>query len=147
MVSCFRYESSLSVTIPICDKAHSHFFIRCHIQLSHRVYHDMYMDVSGRVMTVGMSADYRLMSGEVFLCKIYGKCLGRFQGETIFIPVPRIEADDIVMSFHFAFILVFMKSCIGRLTLFCKGVGIAVDPVKKIFFSWQLPAILVQYRF
>ena len=40
------------------------------------------------------------MTGKVFLCKSQSELLGTFTGQSTFIPVFWVEADDIVMGLH-----------------------------------------------
>lgn len=66
------------------------------------------MDISGRVVTIGMSTDDGLVSRKVFLRKGNAKFLGFFKSQPVLIFITGIKTDDVVMSFYFFFGLVLM---------------------------------------
>ena len=76
-----------------CIAGSFHKFLHFHIHCPDRVYHDMDMDVPSGIMTVGVCTDESLMPRKVFLGKSQCEGLGGFKRETVFVPVPRGEAD------------------------------------------------------
>ena len=75
------------------------------------------------------------MTGKVFLCKSQSELLGTFTGQSTFIPVFWVEADDIVMGFYFIEVFVLVIVAVQFLTFRCKREWITVQTVQIIFFS------------
>ena len=60
-----------------------------------------------------MGADQHLMPREILLCKGKPQFLGMLGSETIFVTIPGIKADDIVVSLDLGTVLIFAKMIIG----------------------------------
>jgi len=78
-----------------------------HIVFPQTVDYDMYMDVTASVMAVHVRTDQSLMSGEIFAGIFKSQLLRPLSGQSVFFPVLRIKADDIVMGFDLVVTLVF----------------------------------------
>ena len=58
-----------------------------------------------------------------------------FTGQSTFIPVFRVEADDIMMGFYLIEVFVLVVVAVQLLTFRCKREWITVQTVQIIFFS------------
>ena len=121
-----------------------HEILQGNVQLPYTVQHDVNMNIPGRIMTVFVGADDQLMTGKILSGKGHSKLLCLLRRETVFIPVPRIETDDVVMRFDFGAGLIFSVTGIHRLAFFLKAVGTAVDTVQQIEITGNLIAMLVE---
>ena len=72
------------------------------------------------------------MTGKVFLCKSQSELLGTFTGQSTFIPVFWVEADDIVMGFYFIEVFVLVIVAVQFLTFRCKREWITVQTVRRL---------------
>ena len=72
-----------------------------HIQFPDAVHYDMYMDIAAFVMPVVVRAHQHLMSREASGSKFHPEFLCVFRCEASFVPVLRIEADNVVMGLYF----------------------------------------------
>ena len=87
------------------------------------------------------------MTGKIFLCKSQSKLLGTFTGQSTFLPVFRVEADDIVMGFYLIEVFVLVVVDVQFLTFRCKREWITVQTVQIIFFSQYHMPFLIKNRF
>ena len=87
------------------------------------------------------------MTGKVFLCKSQSELLGTFTGQSTFIPVFWVEADDIVMGFYFIEVFVLVIVAVQFLTFRCKREWITVQTVQIIFFSQYHMPFFIKNRF
>ena len=76
-----------------------HKILTFHIIFAQAVDNDMHVDVAASIMSVHVGADKGLMSGEILFAVFKPKALCLFPGQPAFVPVFRIEADDVVVGF------------------------------------------------
>ena len=67
-------------------------------------------------MTIGVGADQRLMSGKILCRKFHSHVLGFLSGQAVFLFIPGVEAENIVVGFDFTLFLVLMKFSIRLFT-------------------------------
>ena len=108
---------------------------------------DVNMNVTAVVMTIRMSTDQSLVSGKMFPAEIGTKVLGLIHCQTIFCSVSRIKADDIVMTFHIAPLVVFAVFEIGPHTCNCKIFISAEDGLHPKVIAGNHPTLVIQNRF
>ena len=87
------------------------------------------------------------MTGKVFLCKSQSELLGTFTGQSTFIPVFRVEADDIVMGFYLIEVFVLVVVAVQFQTFRCKSEWITVQTVQITFFSQYHMPFFIKNRF
>ena len=58
------------------------------------------VDIASSIVSVGVGADDGGMTRKVFLAELQAKGLSLFQGQSVVRSVPRVEADDILVSLH-----------------------------------------------
>ena len=124
-----------------------HEVLHRHIRFSYGIENDMHMDVACGVMTVRVGADDYLMSGKIPFCKIHGKRLNPFGGQTVFIPVPRVEAYNVMVGFDIFPILVFVKEDIGGFALSSKSEGVTAYALNQKFVTGYLISIFIENGF
>ena len=76
-----------------------HIRLPFHCSFSHTVYDDMGMDISGLIVTIGMSNHQCLISGNHLLRKFQTDCLCSLTGKSILCNIGWIVADNVVMTF------------------------------------------------
>ena len=106
----------------------------------------MHMNIATTIVTVRVSTDKCLVSGKILFGIFYAKLLRQFSGQSMFVPVFRIEADDIVVGFDFVVRLVLMKISICFLTFRCKSKWIAVYSIKIVFFTNKHMTVFIKDR-
>ena len=124
-----------------------HKRLRLHVQFSQTVQNDVNVDVAALVIAVHVGTYQHLMPCEKAIGKFQPEGLRPFSIQTAFRLIPRIEADDVVVRFHIAAILVFMKSVVELLTLQIKGQLLTVDPIQIEFRTQQTMAVFIQLLF
>ena len=72
------------------------------------VNNDMRVNVAAVVMTIRVRDDYRLMSGEMLLAKLRSERLRLIYRQPTIFCIAGIIADDIVMTFHIAALVVLL---------------------------------------
>ena len=108
---------------------------------------DVNMNVAAMVMTIRMSADQSLMSGEMLPAEIGAKLLGFIHCQPIFYSISRIKADDIVVTFHITPLVVFAVFEIGPHTGNCKIFIAAEDGLHPKVITGDHPTLVIQNRF
>ncbi len=116
-------------------------------QLPQAVDDDMHMDVAAPVMPVCVGADKGLMSGEILFAVFKTKLLCMLPGQSAFLPVFRVEADDVMVGFDFVIRPVFMEAGIQFFAFHIKAERVAVHPVKIIFFPELHVPVFIKDRF
>ena len=86
-----------------------HKVLTLHIIFAQAVDNDMYMDIAASVMPVRVGADKSLMSGEILFAVFKSKLLRLLPGQPAFVPVFRVEADDVVVGFDIIILLFFVE--------------------------------------
>ena len=76
-----------------------HIRLPFHCSLPHTVNNDMSMDISGLIVTIGMSNHQCLISGNHLLRKFQTDCLCSLTGKSILCNIGWIVADNVVMTF------------------------------------------------
>ena len=111
-----------------------HKVLTLHIIFAQAVDDNMYMDVAASVMPVRVGADKGLMSGKILLAVCKPKLLCPFPSQPAFVPVFRVEADDIVVGFDIIILLVFVETGIQFPAFHIETERIALYTIKIIFF-------------
>ena len=65
------------------------------------------VDISSAVVTVRVGADNGRMARKVLLAELQAQSLRHFQGQAVVGRVPRVKADDVVMSLYITSLCVF----------------------------------------
>lgn len=120
-----------------------HKVLPLNIQGTNTVDYNMYMNISGRIVTIRMCADKCLMSGEILAGKFHPQSLRMFRSEPIIVTISGIKTDDIVMRLYFSSGLILMKVFIDGFTFTSKGIWITIDPFQKEFFPGNAIAVIV----
>ena len=76
-----------------------HIWLPFHCSLPHTVDDDVSMDISGLIVTIGMSNHQCLISGNHLLRKFQTDCLCSLTGKSILCNIGWIVADNVVMTF------------------------------------------------
>ena len=87
------------------------------------------------------------MTRKVFLCKSQSELLGTFTGQSTFLSVFRVEANDIVMGFYLIEVFVLVVVAVQFLTFRCKSEWITVQTVQITFFSQYHMPFFIKNRF
>ena len=124
-----------------------HIGLRLSVIFADTVDYDMHMNIATAIMTVSVSTDKCLVSGEILFGIFHAKLLCQFSSQSMFVPVFGIEADDIVVGLDFIVRLVLMKISICFLTFRCKGKWIAVYTVKVIFLTNEHVTVFIKNGF
>ena len=114
---------------------------------SQRIDNDVYMNVSAVAVSVGVGADKSLMTGEVLGAEFLSQLLRHVHGQAVVRHILRIEADDIVVTFHILTLLIFSIAEICPHTGNRKIFIAAVQCGNAIIFSWNEPAVFIQRGF
>lgn len=97
----------------------------------------MHMDVAAFIMPVHVCADQGLVAGEIFPGILHPKFLRPFPGQSIFICVLRVEADNVMMGFDFILRFIFTVQGVQFPALHIEGEWVAVYTVHDISFAWN----------
>ena len=76
-----------------------HIGLALHLSCSDAADHDVDVDVSRMVMSIGVSANDGRMTGEVFFAEFQAKCLCLFHSQSVVGCISWVEADDILVAF------------------------------------------------
>ena len=106
--------------------------------------HDMNMDVARAVVTVRVGADERRVAWKIFLAELQAQGLRLFQGQAIVHSVPRIKADDVVMSLYITGLCVFAVFSVCQQEGHGEGVLPTIQRIQQIIFAEFGLAVLVQ---
>ena len=112
-----------------------HIRLPFYCSLSHTVYDDVGMDISGFIMTIGVSNYQGLISGKHLLCKFQTDCLCSLTGKSIFCNIGWIVADNVVVTFDIFTFLILVKMSICQFTFLVKRHRITVQPIHIKLFS------------
>ena len=112
-----------------------HIRLPFYSSLSHTVYDDVGMDISGLIVAIGMSNHQCLISGKHLLCKFQTDCLCSLSGKSIFCNIGRIVADNVVVTFDIFTFLIFVKMSICQFALLVKRHRITVQSIHVKLFS------------
>lgn len=109
--------------------------------------YDMHMNITRAIVSIGVGTDQCLMSGKILRGKIHSHALSLFCGKSVFLFVPWVEAENIMVRFDFALFLIFIELLISLVARLCKSFGFTQDTVYVVFFSQLRSAVLIKYRF
>ena len=112
-----------------------HIWLPFHCSFPHTVYDDMGMDISGFIVTIGMSNHQCLISRKHLLCKFQTDCLCSLAGKSIFCNIGWIVADNVVVTFDIFTFLIFVKMSICQFTFLVKRHRITVQSIHIKLFS------------
>ena len=112
-----------------------HIRLPFHCSLPHTVDDDVGMDISGLIVTIGMSNHQCLISGKHLLCKFQTDCLCPLSGKSVFCNIGWIVADNVVVTFDIFTFLIFVKMSICQFTFLVKRHRITVQPIHIKLFS------------
>ena len=112
-----------------------HIRLPFHCRFSHTVYYDMGMDISGFIVTIGMSNHQCLISRKHLLCKFQTDCLCSLAGKSIFCNIGWIVADNVVVTFDIFTFLIFVKMSICQFAFLVKRHRITVQSIHIKLFS------------
>ena len=124
-----------------------HIRLPFHCRFSHTVYYDMGMDISGFIVTIGMSNHQCLISRKHLLCKFQTDCLCSLAGKSIFCNIGWIVADNVVVTFDIFTFLIFVKMSICQFAFLVKRHRITVQPIHIKFFSKDASTGFIQNFF
>jgi len=131
--------AGFGISLPLHEVLHRH------IRFSYRIENDMHMDVACGIMTVRVGADDYLMPGKILPGKIHGKRLSQFRGQSVFVPVPRVEADDVMVGFDIFPILIFVEEGIGGFALPSESEGVTAYALDQKLVTGYLISILMGF--
>ena len=124
-----------------------HKGLRLYVQFPQTVQNDMNVDIAAFVVPVHVGTHQHLMASKKAVGKFHADGLHSFSVKSTFRHIARIEADDVMVRFHIAVILVFVKSVVELFALQIEGQRLTVDPVQIEFRAQQTTAIFVQQLF
>ena len=96
---------------------------------------------------VRVGADKSLMTREMLGTEFFSQFLCHVHSQTVIRHILRVEADDIVVTFHILPLLIFAVAEICPHTGNCKVFVTAVQSSNAIVLSWDEPAVFIQRGF
>ena len=117
-----------------------------YIQLSQTVDYDMHMNVATAILTVHVRTDQSLMPRKISFCVFQPKLLRPFPRQAIFCAVPWIKADDVMVTFDFILVFVFLVLAVQLLAGRIKGIGFTVQTVQIKLIPHDTISFLVKNR-
>ncbi len=123
-----------------------HEALAFHIVFPQAVNDNMHMDVAAFIMPVHVCADQGLVAGEIFPGILHPKFLRPFPGQSIFICVLRVEADNVMMGFDFIIRFIFTVQGVQFPALHIEGEWVAVYTVHDISFARNQFSVFIEYR-
>ena len=121
-----------------------HEILHLNIQLADAVDYDVNMNITDTVVAVTVGADNGLMTGEITAGKLHADLLSILRSYSVFITIPRIKTDDVMMSLDLRPVAILVVFCVDCVTLDIETEWIAVDTVKQIEVTWNLIAGVIQ---
>ena len=97
-------------------------------------------------MTIGVSADNRLMPCEMLLTKLLAQHLRSVNRQTVLNPISRVKADYVVMGFNVAPTAIFVVLEIGFHTGNGEIIFVAIQSSEATVFARDQPTVFIKNR-